>query len=134
KADELKQGKTVIHRVQTVATGELKGDGKVGGTFDMGWWGKCHNVASLSTTNMPRPERAVNVITNLERGDVAAVRWPSRGSDANVLVPNMGADGAITGYEHQVRDGDGTIKSKEALSVDEGRRLADGKDARAVIV
>ncbi len=129
RAAELKKGKDVIYRVQSRASGALKGDGKVSDRFNMGWWGKCHNVASLSTSNMPKPEHEVTVITNLGEGDEAGLRWGN-----NVLVPRRGNDGAITGYTHQVRGGDGSIESATEISVEQARGLASAHGARPVVV
>jgi len=128
RAGELKRGKEIIHRIQTTATGALKGDGKVGETFDMGWWGKCHNVASLSTTNMPRPKQEVTVMTNLQANDTAAVRWGD-----NVLRPQTVAN-KITGYVHEKRGPDGTVRSSTNLSVADGAKLATDNRATPVIV
>ncbi|GIW71406.1 MAG: hypothetical protein KatS3mg102_0948 [Planctomycetota bacterium] len=129
RAEQLKRGQDVIWRVQNKRTHALAGDGKVADTFDMGWWGKCHNVASLSTSNIPKPEQEVQVVTNLERGEQLALRWGDE-----VLVPRRGRDGAITGYEHQVRDAAGAVQSRRELSVEEGNALVERHRGVPVIV
>jgi hypothetical protein len=129
QAETLRQGKDIIHRVQVQSSHELKGDGEVGERFNMGWWGKCHNVASLSTTDMPKPQSDVTVITNLAEGDEAALQWGD-----NVLVPQRGQEGAISGYAHQVRAADGSVQSSTDLTIDEANGLAGSNDARPVIV
>ncbi|GIW70839.1 MAG: hypothetical protein KatS3mg102_0381 [Planctomycetota bacterium] len=120
--ERLTRGRELIHRVQA-RDGTLKGDGKVGGDYNMGWWGKCHNVASLSTSNFPRPENPVRVVNNLERGETLALQYGN-----NVLRPQQ--DG---GYLHEVREGN-QVRSSRAISAEEAQRLAEENGANPVIV
>jgi hypothetical protein len=128
-AGDLAAGKSTMYRVQNIATGALAGDGKTTGSYDMSWWGKCHNVASIGTSNLPRPKQEVNVVTNLADGDEVGLRWGD-----NVLVPERGADGAISGYAHQVRAADGSVSSSTSVSPDDAKQLAADNKAAAVII
>ncbi len=130
QAKDLMRGKDVIHRVQNRSTGALAGDGKVSETYDMSWWGKCHNVASIGTSNMPRAKDAVKVVTNLEAGDTAALRWGD-----SVLRPIKDASGKIAKYALETRaPGGGAVVSTREVSVEEAARLAEANKATAVIV
>jgi len=122
------QGKDVIHRVQSQSTGALAGDGKVAETYDMSWWGKCHNVASIGTSNMPRPKETVRVVTNLEAGDTLSLRYGD-----SVLKPAKDAAGKITGYALETRSG-GRVSGTRQVSVAEANQLATTNKATAVIV
>ncbi|MHC4829470.1 MAG: hypothetical protein ACYTFT_03810 [Planctomycetota bacterium] len=127
-AEALMDGKEMIHRVQNQSSGALSGDGKVSGSYDMSWWGKCHNTASIGTSNMKRPEQPVRVITNLEPGDAVGVSW-----EGNLLKPNHDPDGAITGYTHEVTDASGAVTSAD-VTVEAGNQLAADNEGQPVIL
>ena len=48
----------MIYRIQA-SNGSLKGDGKVGESYDMSWWGKCHNVAAIGASSIKMPQSPV---------------------------------------------------------------------------
>jgi hypothetical protein len=129
QAESLMRGKDVIYRVQDGSTGALRGDGKVQNTFDMGWWGKCHNVASIGTSNMPRPKETVRVVTNAQPGDTLALEWGQ-----NRLVPERDASGDIASYWHETRRGDGALASRRQVSVAEANELATANSARPILI
>ncbi|MFC1706317.1 hypothetical protein ACFL59_05755 [Planctomycetota bacterium] len=121
--NQLTSSQELMYRVQNTGTGALKGDGKVNNSFDMSWWGKCHNVASIGTSNMERPKEAVQVVTNQEPGETLALRFGN-----NVLKRQD--DGA---YTHEVRDGD-TVTSSNVISSEQAATLAKDNNAAPVIV
>lgn len=123
QANALRQGKDIIYRVQA-RSGELRGDGVASGTYDMSWWGKCHNVASIGTSNMARPKQPVTVVSNLEAGDTLALRL----ADGAVLKPSKAADGTISGYTLAPAGGG----AGRSVSLDEATTLA--ANAKPVIV
>lgn len=116
-------GQDIIHRVQD-SRGQLKGDGKVSENYNMSWWGKCHNVASLSTSNIPLAKETVRVVNNLAAGDTLALQYGN-----TVLKPK--ADGT---YEKQTRNAQGAVSGTTNVSAEEAKNLATQNDATAVIV
>jgi hypothetical protein len=134
EARDLRRDQSVIRRVQRGDTGALMGDGQASSRYDMSWWGKCHNVAALSATDMPLPRQPVRVITDLAAGETPALEWRSpAGRNHHVLVPRTDAQGAITGYEHQTRASDGTLRDRVDRTAEEAARLASDNGATAVI-
>ncbi len=131
-AAALKRGKEVMNRIQE-RTGGLKGDGKVGDAYDMGWWGKCHNVAAIGASSMKLPEQDVKVVTNRGSYEKIAVEW-REGGKHNVLVPTRNTTSAITGYALQERNAQGAVASSRNVTIDEANRLVQGKETNPVIV
>ncbi len=129
---ELRRGKEVIWRVQS-SSGSLQGDGKVGDAYDMSWWGKCHNVASIGASSMPLPEKDVKIVTNRGPGEKVGLEW-REGSMHNVLIPKKNRSGAITGYTLRQQGGVTGGTTTRELSKEEGDRLAAEKNATPVIV
>lgn len=122
-------GQDVIHRVQKLGTNELKGDGKVGESFNMGWWGKCHNVASINTTNMPKPSQPVAVVTNAGPGDEIGLIHQSAGGPKELLKPVRGAGNAIDRYDRYALTADGSAIAGPSLgqvSVQDARAMGTG--------
>ncbi len=129
RANELMAGKDIVYRVQNRATGALGGDGKVSETYDMSWWGKCHNVASIGTSNMPRPKETVRVVTNLEPGDTLALGWAG-----NRLVPQRNAAGEIQSYRHETIGADGRVSGARSVSPEEAAALAASNGAQPIVL
>ncbi len=131
----LTNGKDVIHRVQDKSTGRLNGDGKVGLSYDMSWWGKCHNVASIGTSNMPLPKQDVNVVTNLNEraGESLALEYTKDGAK-HVLMPVRDANGKIASYADRTVDAQGRVTASRDLSLADGKKAATDNKAGPVIV
>jgi hypothetical protein len=121
--DALVSGKDTMYRVLGYDD-KLRGDGDTSGTYNMSWWGKCHNVAALSTSDLARPEEPFGVVTNLEAGETLAVQL---GNDT--LIRND--DG---GYTRQARSGSGAVTGTSTLTAAEAEALPGFADAGAVIV
>jgi len=121
--DQLVGSHDTLYRVQG-SGGELRGDGKVSGSYDMSWWGKCHNVASIGTSDLARPKDTVRVVQNLEAGETLALRFGD-----HVLKPND--DGT---YENQTRDAGGQVLGSATIPAEEAAALATAESATAVIV
>ncbi len=128
------RGKDVIHRVQE-RSGALKGDGKVQNSYDMSWWGKCHNVAAIGASSMKLPAKDVKLVTNVNErnGDVLGLQFRD-GAATKVLVPQKTRTGNVTGYEEQTRDAAGTVSGRRNLSVADGNKLAADKKAEPVVI
>jgi hypothetical protein len=129
---DLERGKEVIYRIQS-RSGALKGDGKVGDAYDMGWWGKCHNVASIGASSMKLPERDVKIITNRQYGDKVALEYTA-GSEHHVLIPNKDRNGKVRDYTDQIRNAQGGVASSKTITADEATRVANEKQATPVLV
>jgi len=126
---------SLIYRIQTRG-GALKGDGKVGQYYDMSWWGRCQNVASIDQSGLKQPDRDVKVVTNVNRrnGEEIGAAFDEAGKK-NVIVPKRNREGKVTGYEQQVRDAArGTVTSRRDLSLADGQRLMKEKNAQPVVV
>jgi len=132
RAKTLQTGKDVIHRIQT-SSGSLQGDGKVGESYDMSWWGKCHNVAAIGASSMKLPATPVRVVTNLNTTDKLAVEWKD-GANRMVLVPKKNQGGEVTGYALETRAADGRKTGSRDVALAEGNTLAKDKAATPVIL
>lgn len=132
RAAELRRGEEVIYRIQD-RSGALKGDGKVGNSYDMGWWGKCHNVAAIGASSVKLPQQDVKIVTNRGWGEKVGLEW-QEGSMHQVLIPKKNRSGVTTGYTLRSQGGVTGGTSTRDLTLEEGNRLAAEKKATPVIV
>ncbi|MFC1706185.1 hypothetical protein ACFL59_05080 [Planctomycetota bacterium] len=126
------QGQNVIHRIQT-KSGQLKGDGKVGDSYDMSWWGRCQNVATIDQSNVKQPDRDMKIVSNLNRaaGEELALSFTDD-QGQHVLAPSRDGEGKVTGYTHKVLGPRGGLRTGTSISIDDAKELA--KKGNPIIV
>jgi len=127
--DGVKGRAGTIYRIET-RSGDLKGDGKVGEYYDMSWWGRCQNVATIDQSGLKEPTQAVKLVTNLNRaaGEEIGVRY-KEGTTEHVLFPKRDADGKVTGFEDRVGG-----RAAATLTPAQAAAKAKEKGAESVIV
>jgi len=127
--DRVKGQSGTLYRIET-RSGELKGDGKVGEYYNMSWWGRCQNVATIDQSGLKEPTKEVKLVTNLNRaaGEEIGARYKD-GTTEHVLVPKRDGEGKVTGYEDRVGG-----RATATLTPEQAAAKAKEKGAENVIV
>jgi hypothetical protein len=116
-----------MYRVQSRATGALRGDGKTGAYFDLYWWGRCHNTATIDSSNLPQPAKDVKVALGVGPGEQLGVRWKDA-SGTRTAIPRRDPEGRVSGWEggappagaaleHVIVGADGTARPAKVVTV-----------------